>query len=242
MREEESAVTVTGAQLSPMPAGALDLALRTLRISMRLAWFKALGTAAFMTVFFRAYFYLLKHPAGPVAVMPLTALDRWISFQPWALPIYFSLWVYVSLPVALMSSPREIAGYGARVGVLCLLGLAAFYLWPTQVPPMVEDWARYPGFSLLRGIDAAGNACPSLHVASAVFTAQWLDWMAPALGWGTRLKRLNWLWCIAIAYSTLATKQHVFFDVAAGALLGAVVAWASAPRVYRRRAGAGGMP
>ena len=242
MREEESAAAVPGAQLASMPAGALDLALRTLRTSVRLAWFKALGTALFMTVFFRAYFYLLKHPAGPVTVMPLTALDRWIGFQPWALPIYLSLWVYVSLPVALMSSPREIAAYGLRIGTLCLLGLAVFYLWPTQVPSVAEDWARYPGFSLLHGIDAAGNACPSLHVASAVFTGLWLNWMAPALGWGERLKRFKWLWCMAIAYSTMATKQHVFVDVVAGALLGALVAWMSAPRTYRRRAGAGMMP
>ena len=236
MREDESAVAVPGAQLSTVPAGAL--ALRTLRTSMRLAWFKALGTALFMTIFFRAYFYLLEHPTASVTVMPLTAPDRWIGFQPWALPIYFSLWVYVSLPVALMSSPREIAAYGVRIGALCLLGLGAFYLWPTQVPPVTEDWARYPGFSLLRGIDAAGNACPSLHAASAVFTALWLNWMAPALGWGARLKRLNGLWCMAIVYSTLATKQHVFVDAAAGALLGAVVAWVSAPRAYRRRADA----
>lgn len=233
-------MAATTAPISALPAGAAELALRTLRISLRLAWLKALGTAAFMVVFFHAYFYLLDHPAGAVTVMPETALDRWIGFQPWALPIYLSLWVYVSLPVALMLSPREIVAYGVRIGGLCLAGLGVFYLWPTKVPAFPLDWMQYPGFSLLRGIDAAGNACPSLHVATAVFTAIWLNWMAPALGWGARLRRLNALWCLAIAYSTLATKQHVVLDVLAGALLGAFVAWVSAPRAYRRRPERGG--
>ena len=237
MRPEEAALAAPEAQLAAPAAGALALAARTLRTSMRLAWFKALGTAAFMELFFRAYFYLLRDPAAPVTTIPYTALDRWIGFQPWALPIYLSLWVYVSLPVALMTSLRDIVAYGLRIGALCLIGLGVFYLWPSKVPPLTLDWAQYPGFSLLRGIDAAGNACPSLHVASAVFTAFWLDWMAPALGFGARLRRLNWLWCAAIAYSTMATKQHVALDVLAGALLGAAVAWLSALRAYRRRAG-----
>jgi membrane-associated phospholipid phosphatase len=34
----------------------------------------------------------------------------------------------------------------------------------------------------------------------------------------------NWLWFLLIAYSTLAIKQHVVLDVAAGALLGLVFA------------------
>jgi membrane-associated phospholipid phosphatase len=34
----------------------------------------------------------------------------------------------------------------------------------------------------------------------------------------------NWLWCLGILYSTVAIRQHVVFDVIAGAGLGAVVA------------------
>ena len=87
---------------------------------------------------------------------------------------------------------------------------------------------------MLRGVDAAGNACPSLHVATAVFAAFWLDWMAPALGFGRRLRRINVLWCMLIVFSTLATKQHVVVDALAGALLGASVAWFTRPRAPSR--------
>lgn len=187
-----------------------------------------------MWLFFVAYFALLRHPNGLVTTMPMTALDRWIGFQPWALPFYLSLWVYVSLPAALMSSRREIVGFGVRIGALCLIGLTVFYVWPTQMPPYSIDWARHPGFSILRGVDASGNACPSLHVATAVFAAFWLYWMAPSLGFGARFRRGNILWCAAIVYSTMAVKQHVAVDVLAGAALGASVAWITRPRTAYR--------
>ena len=56
---------------------------------------KAIGTTAFTWLFFIGYFHLLREPASPVAVMPLTALDPLIPFQPPALIAYFSLWLYV---------------------------------------------------------------------------------------------------------------------------------------------------
>lgn len=216
-------------------AGAL--AWRTLHSFRRHFLFKSIGIPAFTWVFFVAYFYLLRHPNGPVTTMPMTALDRWIGFQPWALPLYLSLWVYVSLPPALMSSRRKIVGYGARIGVVCLIGLGVFYIWPTKVSPVAIDLARHPAFAILQGIAASGNACPSLHVATAVFAAFWLNWMAPSLGLGTRMRLINVLWCAAIVYSTMATKQHVVVDVICGAALGAAVAWLTRPRAVDRFAG-----
>ncbi len=226
-------MALSKAEAASINPGAAELAWRTLRILGRHFWLKSIGTTAFMLVFFAAYFYLLRHPDGHVTTMPLLALDRWIGFQPWALPIYLSLWVYVSLPPALMSSRSEIVGFGLRIGALCLIGLGVFYLWPTKVPPWNFDLARHPDFAVLKGLDAGGNACPSLHVATAVFSAFWLDWMAPGLGFGARMRRVNILWCLAIAYSTMAVKQHVAVDVFSGAALGAGVAWITRPRVFR---------
>ncbi|WP_079418286.1 phosphatase PAP2 family protein [Thiomonas intermedia] len=215
--------------------GAGELTARTLRLLFRHVWLKALGTTAFTWSFFLAYFYLLQHPRISPTVMPMTPVDVWIGLQPWTLPFYLSLWVYVSLPVSVMTSRREIVGYGLRAGALCLIGLAIFYLWPTEVPTYAVDWARHPGFDILRGKDAAGNACPSLHVATAVFTAIWLDRMAPGLGFGARLRGLSLLWCALIVFSTMATKQHVLVDVICGAALGGAVAWTTRPRAWTRR-------
>jgi len=182
-------------------------------------WLKAIGTPAFMWLFFAGYFHLLRHPAQPAVEMPLTAIDRWIQFQPWAVWPYFSLWVYVTLSPALMPTARDLIRYGWWIGALCMTGLACFYLWPTSVPHQVVTIESHAGFDVLRGVDAAGNACPSLHVAAAAFTALWLDRLLRDLAQPRWLRLANPLWFALIVWSTLAIKQHVWWDVAAGLAL-----------------------
>ena len=183
-----------------------------------------LGTTLGMGAFFVVYFWLLRHPSHPVTLMPLTALDRWIAFRPEALPLYLSLWFYVSLAPALLLGRRELVAYGLATVVLSVIGLGIFFFWPTAVPPPEVDWARHPAFAFLQAADATGNACPSLHVAFAVFTAVWLGRILPQLNAGRTIRALNWLWCIGILYSTIAIRQHVALDVLAGIVLGATVA------------------
>ena len=188
---------------------------------------KVVGTTAFTWLFFIGYFHLLRQPVNPVTMMPLTALDRLIPFQPEALIAYFSLWVYIGVAPGLQLTFRELASYGVWVGALCLTGLGLFYLWPTQIPPIATDATDFPGFAILQGVDAAGNACPSMHVAVAIFTALWVEHLLRQAGAPVVLRVINWTWFAAIAYSTLAVKQHVVLDVVAGALLGMAFAWPS---------------
>jgi membrane-associated phospholipid phosphatase len=199
--------------------------LRQVRFRLRLWWpAKLLGITLGMTVFFIAYFRLLQHPLYPVTIMPLTAVDRLIGFWPESLPLYFSLWFYVSLVPALMIDRRELVSYGLAALGISVVGLATFLFWPTAVPPLEVDWSQHPGFAFLKSVDATGNACPSLHVAFAVFTAVWFDRLIRQMGMGRPFRALNGLWCTGILYSTLATRQHVSLDVLAGAALGATVA------------------
>ena len=196
---------------------------------------KSIGTMLFISLFFGAYFYLLKTPAYPTTVMPITLLDRLIGFQPLTLPIYLSLWVYVSLPPALLATRRELYGYGLAMAGTCLAGLIVFYFWPTAVPAADIDWAQYPDVEFLKSMDASGNACPSLHVATAIFSGIWLNHLLRRFGAPLWILICNWTWCIAIVYSTLATRQHVAVDVLAGLVLGVLAAWLS----LRQRADAG---
>ena len=152
--------------------------------------------------------------------MPVTALDRAVTFKPETLFLYASLWLYVTLPPGLQAHRRELIFYGVAVGVLCLIGLTFFLFWPTAIPLTHVDWAQHVGFSILKEVDASGNACPSLHVATAVFSGVWLHRILTEVNAPRPLRVLNWVWCIGIAYSTLATKQHVALDVIAGAALG----------------------
>jgi membrane-associated phospholipid phosphatase len=185
---------------------------------------KLLGISVGMTVFFAVYFWVLHHPVFPVTIMPLTVVDRWIGFQPAAMPLYLSLWVYVILAPALLIDRRELMGLSLAWIGLSVIGLGIFLLWPTIVPRPEVDWAQHPSLAYLKSVDASGNACPSLHVAFAVFTAFQLGRLLRRLGAGRVIRAINWLWCLGILYSTVATLQHVVLDVLPGAVLGAAVA------------------
>lgn len=196
-------------------------------------WFKCLGTMGFTLIFFSAYIFLLKHPAYPLTIMPVTALDRIIGVEPLALPFYLTLWIYVSLPPMLMTTRREIIEYGIWIGSMCIVALSIFYFFPSAVPANDIDWGRYPGMSMLKGVDASGNACPSLHVATAAFSFFWLHQRLRMAGLGMFTQLLSAIWCAAIIYSTMATKQHMAIDVVAGIGLAILFVWVIKPGRYR---------
>ncbi|MBK7060136.1 MAG: phosphatase PAP2 family protein [Rubrivivax sp.] len=205
----------------------------------RLQLLKALGICAFIALFFSAYFHLLHHPVNPVTVMPLTPLDSWIGFVPAAFWPYASLWFYVGVAPAFQPSLRALLGYGAWAFALCLAGLMCFYLWPTVVPSQAHQLdpsvAHHLGFALMRDVDTAGNACPSMHVATAAFSALWIHRLLAAVRGPAWLQRVNAGWFLLIAWSTVAVHQHVVLDVLAGAALGMVfglasLCWGPAPR------------
>ena len=102
---DSNAPPVSASPLSAMP---LDRPLHRelLRRLGYLWWLKAIGTTLFMTAFFAAYLHLLHYPLYPVTIMPLTAVDRAVGFQPWALAVYATLWIYVALPPALARAAR----------------------------------------------------------------------------------------------------------------------------------------
>jgi len=189
-------------------------------------WLKTAGICLFMWVFFALYFEVLRHPPSPPRIMPLTALDRAIPFMPSALLAYGSLWLYVGLPAGMMATFKNLLHYGAWMASLCLTGLAIFYFYPTAIPPLTSgiDLARHPGFALLQGVDASGNAFPSLHVATAVFSAFWIDHVLRGVASPPGLRLASIVWCLLIMLSTLAVKQHVLLDLLAGILLGALFA------------------
>ena len=203
----------------PLPWPA-EIALRMRR---HLA-LKMIGTTAVIWIFFIGYFHLLRNIAYPVTTMPLTPLDGLVPIAPWAIVPYLSLWFYVGIAPGLQRSFVELVVYGLWSVFLLLVGLGIFYRWPTRIPTFVFDRGGYPGFEMLQGIDSPGNACPSLHVAIALFSAIWIDVQLRESGVPPGYRYASALWFAAIAYSTLAIRQHVVIDVVAGALVGLIVA------------------
>lgn len=187
-------------------------------------YLKGIGTTLFISLFFLAYFYVLRNPSYAPTVMPEIWLDRWIGFQPRALPAYLSLWVYVSLLPAILATRAELYRYCATMTATCIVGLAIFYFWPTAAPAPDIDWARYPDIDFLKGLDASGNACPSLHVATAFLSGVWLHHVLRRFRAPAWVLAFNWAWCALIVYSTVAIRQHVAVDAIAGLALGGAAA------------------
>ncbi len=206
---------------------AIDGASFSKNIAVRLwtHWcLKAIGTMLFMAIFFTMYLYLLKNPYFMITKMPLTIVDNWVGFQPNYLYFYLSLWVYVSLVPALMKNQKELIYYGVYIGIVCMIGVGVYIFFPTSVPQYAIDLDQYPQFSLLKTIDTAGNAFPSLHVATAFFSAFWFDYHLKQMNGQTGIRVMSAVWCLGIIYSTMAIKQHLFLDVVGGLILGGI--WA----------------
>ncbi len=159
--------------------------------------------------------------------MPRIALDRWIPMIPWTIWLYFSLWVYICLPVALLARISELRRYLIGAVALSIIGLTIFLLAPTTVPDSGLEWEHYPVMAFLKQSDAAGNACPSLHVGFACFAFLWLHWTLRDMEASKAWLFLNSTWCVLIALSTITTRQHVVLDGIAGAFLGLLVGWAN---------------
>ena len=97
--------------------------------------------------------------------------------------------------------------------ILSLLGFLCYFLFPTAIVGWDYDWSLYPSLAFLKQADAAGNACPSLHVAFSVFAALWLSKVLSAVHSHSAWNIVNFLWCTLIVVSTMTTKQHVLIDV-----------------------------
>jgi hypothetical protein len=123
---------------------------------------KLVGTSLVIGVFIVVYLHLLHRPSYPVTMMPSTALDRLLPFQPRALFLYLALWLTSASDQA-ATRFLDLVNYTAWAVMLCAAGLLIFYFWPTQIPPLGLTFPLT--LVCVAGIDAAGNTCPSMHVA-----------------------------------------------------------------------------
>ena len=193
-----------------------ELALRARRGFVRTVIWTALLTG----LFFVGYFQVQRHPVHPPTVMPLIGLDLLIPFQPSALAAYASLWIYIGAGPGLQRTMADFLAYGAWMAAMCLTALAIFHFWPTAVPALILPITDSPALAVLQQVDAASNACPSMHVAAAMFTLLRVDEVFRETDTPTPMRLLNAAWFAAIAYSTMAIKQHVVLDVIAGMIFG----------------------
>ena len=152
----------------------------------------------------------------------LTPLDA-LPLVPWTIFIYSTSVYNNALGLFLLPSKRAAWRYLGALLCAYMINFVCFFLLPTTIislrgevadalPGMSEMW-RWQ-FELTHNADGPYNCFPSLHITNCVVVAlahwrgRWRYWM---LGWAA-----------LIAVSTLTTKQHFFYDIPGGILVGVI--------------------
>ena len=162
-------------------------------------------------------YMITNHAAGwnPSHLLPLTAIDRATPFLPWTGWIYVTVFPFPLLAVRIVREERGIRAILTAFIAAATICFAVFLAYPTVYPrpPFAGagplDWP----LMLIQRLDLATNCWPSMHVTSAFLTAFYVRQYRPRLG------AFLVFWAAFISASTLTTKQHYFWDVAAGTAL-----------------------
>lgn len=178
------------------------------------AWQLLLGWG-FVGVVYNAADYI--QAAGKV-ITP-SWIDDMIPFSPSGIWAYLSF--FLMIPLGYFMAPAARVRWLARAMQLAALGAGIVYLlWPTTLLSPA-DTGHGLASRLLKGlvtVDSAQNCFPSLHVALTMLVV-WAIAVSRRRGvaWGF------FLWGIAIAFSILQLKRHLFIDLIGGMIL----AWAA---------------
>lgn len=160
-------------------------------------------------------------------------VDNQIPFSASAIWLYLSF--FLIIPCGYFLTPLNAVRWLARSMQLAALGAGVIYLlWPTTLHAPAESGSGIAS-SLLKGlmaVDSAQNCLPSLHITLTIL-AVW----AIAKSRHTLMTGLFALWGIAIAFSILQLKRHLFVDLLGGVAL-ACVAGVLAYWMTRTTAGA----
>src|SRR3989441_10133884 len=166
-----------------------------------------------IAAFFYAYFWIMRHPLSAATVIPVIWIDDLVPFSPQSFFLYASLWVYVGLGSLFTKDRRELAAWAAACFSMIIVGLGIFMALPTKVPDFAVDWSQYPSLAFLKGVDATGNALPSLHAAFAVFTAAAVPGQLTAVRAPRAVLAWRGLLCPGIGYSAMGTRPPLALDI-----------------------------
>jgi membrane-associated phospholipid phosphatase len=153
------------------------------------------------------------------ATSTLTRFDAAIPFVPGAVGLYLSGFMLANVGYFLRYAPGEARWSAAGYGLQYLISLVLYLALPTRAPRRALD--DRTGMSartlhLFQRISKPFNAFPSMHVSLCVYSACWV-WFVVS---GSQLAIVTAVWCMAVAGSTLLTRQHTIVDVAGGLTLG----------------------
>ena len=154
--------------------------------------------------------------SGAPSILPETALDRLIPFDPAGIWLYLSFFLLVPLAF-LTTEPKRVRNLARSMQLCALVSAIVFVLWPTTlVYPRIPAGAA--GASVLNGLiasDSAQNCFPSLHGALTLLCVAALCSRRKPMR-----SVLAVLWGLGIGWSVIQTRRHLAIDLGAGVLLG----------------------
>ena len=154
----------------------------------------------------------------------LTPWDGLIPLVPEWIWVYFSFFVFLLLPLALVDA-EELDALGRRMVAATLFCALVFVLFPANLAfarslPEAEPYRSI--FGMMFAVDQPHNLLPSLHIVytaltcSAICKAQWprgRHWLCGLIV----------VWSVAICASTMLVHQHHVLDVVTALMLTAVL-------------------
>ncbi len=171
-----------------------------------------------------AFFYLLPNfrPFFPPVRLPLLGIDELVPFLPWTFIIYLSDYALAITGIVLTKNLEDFNAL-TRMAFMALVICGIFFFFAPTIYPRPEYPTGQPFFiqallHLIATADMPTNCFPSMHVAQAGVFA----WASRRLG--RRINITFWLWTLAIAISTMTTKQHYFVDILGGLAVTATAA------------------
>lgn len=174
-------------------------------------------------------YHLLNHarPLREPRFLELNRLDLLMPVMPQMVWIYLSAYLFVTGAFAYAKDANNLKRFFFSLMSVEAVSLMIYIIYPTTIQRehflFMQDlkqptkWA----FQALYSVDLPVSCFPSLHVASTT-VGLLLIWRETRLAG----KFLAAIWAIAIAVSTVATKQHYTVDAIAGAVLAAAIDWA----------------
>jgi membrane-associated phospholipid phosphatase len=181
---------------------------------------KLLLLFAVNVIFWTFYQVLSRHAFLPLHTVPTTWLDRAVPYQPafWS-GIYLSQFLFTAGVPLMLTKRDDIRRFVTTMTIMSSIAFAIFLCFPTQCP-RPPDVGSDPLMKWIASADGPLNALPSLHAAFLVCIA-----LLAVRIFGRKALPTAVIVMIAIAYSTLATKQHYALDLLAGGALGWLADW-----------------
>ena len=187
-------------------------------------WGRAICWLLFLTPFFYLSYGAANSIAAGKADVPsiVFAWETQIPFVAWTIIPYWSINAFYGLSLFVCSTRTELDAHARRLVTAQIVAVTCFILFPLKFTFHQPESAGIPGFlfDALTSFDKPFNQAPSLHIALLVIL-----WTLYAKHLPRAARGPLHVWFALVGVSVLTTYQHHFFDIPAGALLGAFCLW-----------------